>query len=282
MSLIERALGKMRNPVPAPGALPQRPLPVPATETTSGPQLAITPEMRDQLGLSLTGGPQHQRSSEFRHIKRQIMADIRANPEARVILVTSSMAGEGKSFTTANLACSLALEHEHTVLLIDADAVKPLLTRTLKLAGQPGLMEALAEPARDVESLVWRTDIPGLSVMSAGGASECTTEYFASSRPRAVLDQLLRVPNRIVLIDSLPMLLTTEAPALLPVASQILMVVRAERTAQAAAREALNLIGDRPNVKLVLNGVMRTKLASYLGYDSGFTYDRARYSEESK
>src|SRR6187551_2471535 len=203
----------MRNPaVVAPVAHPQR-TPLPRTENAAAPQLTVTPEMREQLGLALTGGPQHQRSSEFRHIKRQLMADIRANPEARVILVTSSMAGEGKSFTSVNLACSLAMEHEHTVLLIDADAVKPLLTRTLKLDRQPGLMEALAEPARDVESLVWRTDIPGLSVMPAGGASDVTTEYFASSRPRAVLDQLLRVPNRIVLIDSLPMLLTTEAPA---------------------------------------------------------------------
>jgi protein-tyrosine kinase len=282
VSLIERALGKMRNPATAVPVVRPQHSPAPKSENAAAPQLTITPEMREKLGLALTGGPQHQRSSEFRHIKRQLMADIRANPEERVILVTSSMAGEGKSFTTVNLACSLALEHEHTVLLIDADAVKPLLTRTLKLEGQPGLMEALAEPARDAESLVWRTDIPGLSVMPAGGASDCTTEYFASSRPRAVLDQLLRVPDRIVLIDSLPMLLTTEAPALLPVASQILMVVRAEKTAQAAAQEALNLIGDRPNVKLVLNGVTRTKLASYLGYDSGFTYDRARYSEESK
>jgi protein-tyrosine kinase len=282
VSLIERALGKMRTP-PAvvPVAHPAR-SPAPRSESAAAPLLTITPEMREQLGLALTGGPQHQRSSEFRHIKRQLMADIRANPDQRVILVTSSMAGEGKSFTTVNLACSLALEHEHSGLLCVADAVIPCLTRTLKLNGQPGLMEALAEPARDAESLVWRTDIPGLSVMGAGGASECTTEYFASSRPRAVLDQLLRVPNRIVLIDSLPMLLTTEAPALLPVASQILMVVRAEKTAQAAAREALNLIGDRPNVKLVLNGVMRTRLASYLGYDSGFTYDRSRYSEEAK
>src|SRR6188768_3863687 len=178
----------MRNPATSvPVALPQR-SPAPRSENPDAPQLTITPEMREKLGLALTGGPQHQRSSEFRHIKRQLMADIRANPEERVILVTSSMAGEGKSFTTVNLACSLALEHEHTVLLIDADAVKPLLTRTLKLAGQPGLMDALAEPARDVESLVWRTDIPGLSVMPAGGASDVTTEFFASSRPRAVLD----------------------------------------------------------------------------------------------
>jgi Mrp family chromosome partitioning ATPase len=272
----------MRNPAAAPGAQPQRPPPIAKAEATAGPQLVITPEMREQLGLVTAGGAHHQRSSELRHIKRQVMAEIRAKPEERVILVTSCMAGEGKSFTTANLAASLALEHEHSLLLIDADAVKPFLTRTLKLNGQPGLMDALADPARDAESLVWKTDIPGLSVLPAGAASDFTTEYFSSSRLRDVVDQLMRVPNRIILIDSLPMLLTTEAPALLPVASQILMVVRAERTSQAAAREALNLIGDRPNVKLILNGVTRTRLSSYLGYDSGFTYERARYSEETK
>jgi len=255
---------------------------MPRADAAPGPQLVITAEMREQLGLMPPGGSQHQRSSELRHIKRQVMAGIRAKPDERVVLVTSCMAGEGKSFTTANLAASLALEHEHSLLLIDADAVKPFMTRTLKLNGQPGLMDALADPARDAESLVWQTDVPGLSVLPAGGASDFTTEYFSSSRMRAVVDQLLRVPNRIILIDSLPMLLTTEAPALLPVASQILMVVRAERTSQAAAREALNLIGDLSNVKLILNGVTRTRLSSYLGYDSGFTYERARYSEEAK
>jgi Mrp family chromosome partitioning ATPase len=88
-----------------------------------------------------------------------------------------------------------------------------------------------------------------------------------------VIEQLLLVPNRIVVIDSLPLLLTTEARALAPVAGQIVMVVRAESTPQSAVKEAIELLGEGANVKLLLNAVVRTKALGYLGSEYGYGYN---------
>ncbi|MEO6080771.1 MAG: AAA family ATPase [Steroidobacteraceae bacterium] len=280
MSLIELALSKLRNPGASQVSTPRRAvLDAPASKAAEEPQFLVTPQMRDHLGIGDAGVFEHQRAAEFRHIKRQIVAEIQANPASRVVVVASAMSGEGKSFTAANLANSLSLEHDYNVVLVDADAVKPYLTRSLQMTDRPGLMDALANPSLDVESMIVRTDLNGLRVLPAGSASAQATEYFASGRMRQVLDRLLEVPNRIVLIDALPLLLTTEARALMPLAHQVLVVVRAETTPQAAVKEALGLIGPGRKVKLVLNAVVRTKLSRYLGYSYGFEYN---YSSSDK
>ncbi|MEO8313422.1 MAG: AAA family ATPase [Pseudomonadota bacterium] len=282
MSLIERTLGKVRKsgvgrdmPVTARRA----PLQPPVSRVVADPQLRVTREMRQQLGLELPDEHVHQRASEYRQIKRQVVAEIRSNPDDRVVIVTSALAGEGKSFTSANLARSLAMEPDYTVLLVDGDAVKPALSRALQITHRPGLMNALGDASCDVNSLILTTDIEGLSVLPAGSSSENATEYFGSERMRLILAALQSVPNRIVLIDSLPLLLTTEARVLMPLASQVLLVVRAESTPQAAVQQALNLIGETGNVKLVLNASVRTRLSRYFGYDYGFDYD---YSTQGK
>jgi receptor protein-tyrosine kinase len=239
------------------------------------PQLHITAPMREQLGLTLDGGQDHQRLSEYRHIKRQVLADLRSQAGQRTVMVASALAGDGKSFTAANLAHSLAREPDHSVLLVDADVVKPYLSRTLGLAERPGLMDALVDPLCEAESLVVSTDIEGLSVLPAGSSCANAPEYFGSERMRAVLEQLQAVPDRIVVIDSLPLLQTTEARALVPLVAQVLMVVRAETTPQGAVQQALALLGEEANVKLVLNAVVRTRLTRYFGYGYGYEYDYA-------
>jgi protein-tyrosine kinase len=285
MSLIERALGKLRSSATGqrfPATVRRPVLDSSPAEQAWEPQLVLTQQMREHLGIADAGNFEHQRGAEFRHIKRQVLADIRKNPSERVVLVASALSGEGKSFTSANLACSMAMEHDYSVLLVDADAVKPHLSRSMQLTDEHGLIDALADPACDVESLILRTNIPGLSVLPSGSVCEQATEYFASERMRQILEQLLMVQNRIVLIDALPLLLTTESRALVPLASQILIVVRAESTPQAALKEALDLVGQGRNVKLVLNAVVRTKLARYLGYSYGFEYDYSSASRKSK
>jgi protein-tyrosine kinase len=275
MSLIEKALGRIKSnaAASAPSASQRPALKLPEPRASLEPDLLVTETMRERLGLNAADTLQHQHASEYRHIKRQIVADVRENSADRVVLVVSAIAGEGKSFTAANLALSLALEPDHTVLLVDADVINPQLTRTFGLSQRSGMMNALVDPACDVDSLIVTTNIEGFSVLPAGSASANATEYFGSDRMRAVLDRLLQVPNRIILIDSLPLLQTTEARALMPFASQVLLVVRAESTPQTAVRQAVDLIGEEVDVKLVLNAVVRTQLTRYLGYGYGFDYD---------
>ena len=276
MSLIEKALGKARGgastqrPV---ASLPQRPVLNSNTQRLPAlPQLELTPEIQTRLGLSAPPEQQHQRSSEYRHIKRRVLSNL-GGARNRIVLVASALAGEGKSFTSANLARSLAMEPDHTVLLIDADVVKPALSHAMGIQEKPGLMNAVIDPSLDPESLVLTTNIEGLSVMPAGGANANATEYFASDRMKQVLDTLLAVPNRIIVTDSLPLLLTTEARVLAPLAGQVLLVVRAESTPQSAVTSAMELLGEEAIAGVVLNAVVRTRMSRYLGYGYGFDYE---------
>jgi protein-tyrosine kinase len=286
MSLIERALTKATSPSgyqtsTDTGATSSRlrAMRVPPSRVVLEPLLKFQPEMLENLGLQSPEEQEHQRISEYRDIKRHVLNEIRANAASRVVLVTSALAGEGKSFSSANLARSLALEPDFSVLLIDADVIKPHISRVTNLIDRPGLMNALTDMNCDVESMVVTTDIEGLSILPAGSANQSATEYLSSDRMRALLDDVLRVPNRIVVVDSLPLLITTEARSLAPLAGQVLLVVRAESTPRAAVRQAIELLDEEVNVKVVLNGVAQSKVARYLGYGYGFDKDYARRIE---
>jgi protein-tyrosine kinase len=304
MSLIERALEKARTNRPTvvaphvveapPIVLPasREPRTVPIADTRSvpilvadfprvatAPHLKITDELLREKGLSAELDDESQQRAEYRHIKHGLLPELRDRDTRPIVLVTSALQGEGKSFSAAHLAMSLAVEPDHTVLLVDADVIRPNLTRTFGLSGRPGIMDAVADPEIDLQSLIVTTSIEGLSILPAGRPHENATEFFASARMREVIEQLLAVPNRIVVIDSLPLLLTTEARALSPVAGQIVMVVRAERTPQSAVQEALNLLGEGANVKLLLNAVVRTKALGYLGHEYGYGYS---YNSEKR
>jgi protein-tyrosine kinase len=281
MSLIEKALGKARQqqPVAAKQASEssissQRPaLRMPLSRIVDNPEVIFTDEVKKRLGLSAPADQEHQRAAEYRQIKRGVVSDIRANRTKPIVLVASALAGEGKSFTSANLARSLALEPDYSVLLLDADVIKPHLTRSMQLTDRPGLMNALVDPAVDIESLVLSTDVEGLAVLPSGSASAYATEYFASERMRSVLDTLLLVPNRIIVIDSLPLLLTTESRVLAQLAGQVLLVVRSESTPQLAVKQSVELLGEKTNVKFVLNAVVRSRLNRYFGYGYGYDYE---------
>ena len=134
-------------------------------------------------------------------------------------------------------------------------------------------MDAASDDAVDVESLVVPTNVEGLSFLPAGRMNPNATEYFASARMQEIFRQLLAVPGRLLVVDSLPLLLTTEARALAPLAGQVLLVVRAESTPRQAVLEAVNLLGDQANVKLLLNAAVRTKALAYLGYGYGYGYN---------
>jgi protein-tyrosine kinase len=279
MSLIERALGKIKVAAAQPqsGATSTRrpALRMPSPRRADGAQLKITEDHRRALGLVVPPAQQRQRTAEYRHVKRRVIDQIRSGEVNRVVMVASALAGEGKSYTSANLAFSMAMEPDFSVLLVDGDVIKPYLSKALGIAGRPGLMDSVADASLDVESLVLTTDVEGLSVLPAGSISEVATEYFASERMKEMFDQLQSVPNRILIIDSLPLLMTTEARALAPLAGQVLLVVRAETTPQGAVAEAVRLLGDEVNVKVILNGIVRTALSHYvgLGYGYGYTYE---------
>jgi exopolysaccharide/PEP-CTERM locus tyrosine autokinase len=220
----------------------------------------------------------HQQLADYRHIKRQVVAQSAAlarsaGPAARLLMVTSALPGEGKTFTSINLALSLALERDSSVLLIDGDVARPSTSRLLGIENLPGLFDALSNEQVDVEGLVLGTNVKGLTLLPVGKASPSATEDLASGRMEGLMRQLLAVPSRYIVIDSPPLLVTTEAAATSRHAGQVVVVVHAESTLQRAVMEGLRLLGERDGVSLILNRVHHSKLEGYYyGYNYGERY----------
>jgi protein-tyrosine kinase len=229
--------------------------------------------------------PEHQErqiADEYRQIKRPLIANALGKgtnklPKGHLIMMASALPGEGKTFTSINLAFSLALEKDLNVLLVDADVLKPHVTRMFGLVKEPGLVDALIDSNSNVDELILATNIPGLSVLPAGHTTETehVTELLASRRMEELVAHLaVRDPSRIILFDSPPLLLTTESRALANVVGQIVLVVRADSTPRNALLEAIDLLGDGKSIGLVLNQSASPAASGYYGYGQ-------RYGEQS-
>lgn len=250
---------------------------IPAQQVFRRPIHAIDRLRLRELCLIEPDGPVTSLLEEFRIVKRQLLLTAaesrkgRGAPHGERILICSAHPGEGKTFTAVNLALSIAAEKDNEVLLVDADFAKPSVLSTLGLPGGAGLMDALVDPAIAVEDCILATDIPGLFVLPAGNPSGHDTEYLASARTRRVLDRLTaQAPSRIVIFDSPPALAASPASELAMHVGQALMVVRADRTGEAALRDAVNILAGCEDIKLLLNGTRFSptgrRFGSYYGY----------------
>jgi exopolysaccharide/PEP-CTERM locus tyrosine autokinase len=174
--------------------------------------------------------------------------------DARLILLSSALPGDGKTFIALNLALSMARERDISVLLIDADLARAQITRVLGMAHEPGLLQALQDTRVEVESLVVETDVANLQVLPAGRPLDGAAELIASARMREIIGRLVgRDPRRLVLFDSPPLLISSEARALAPIAGQIVLIARAGRTPLRAIVDALAHIDKMKLRGLVLN-----------------------------
>ena len=213
---------------------------------------------------------------ELRIIKRQILLGASGKtdlPEEkrRSVLICSAQPDEGKTFCAVNLAISLAGEKEIDVLLVDGDFSKPEVPTILGIEGGPGLIDALADPSIDAESLVIGTDIDGLSILPAGRQLNSVTELLASSRTREVLAALAGASRRrLVIFDSPPALAASPAAVLASHVGQVVMVVRADRTTEADLKQAVGLLNACEDISLILNGAgfaaNGRRFGSYYGY----------------
>ena len=235
-------------------------------------------------GLDTAGiiTPESKRGSlieQFRAIKRPLLmkasptSDNRV-PNGNLVLVTSAIPGEGKTFTAINLAMSIAMELDHTVLLVDADAAKSDVSRMLGVQEAEGLTDYLAQPERALSEFLVGTDIDKLAVLPAGRPRANVTELLASEHMRNLMDQFGgRYTDRIVVIDSPPILAASGASILAHLVGQTVFVVEAIRTPQSAVEEALAQLQSVRNVGLVLN---KSRSKEVLGYQYGSYYTHSK------
>jgi len=302
VSLVEKALNKLRSSTRPEGVRAQvdsslrvgrvvdAEQPLASGDALPQPRSTIGAALRtvriDQHALREGGilpAQQHERelAHQFRTIKRPLIRHAfpqdmpgfeSGHAAGRSIMVSSALPGEGKTFTSVNLALSMALEKDHSVLLVDGDVAKPSITNMFGASGEPGLLDVLTDPNRRVESVILSTDTARLSLMPAGTRSAVATELLASARMRQVLESIERFDSRLlIIVDSPPILLTSEARVLAGLFEQVLLVVHAGQTQQQAVLDAIEAIGEKPGLKLVLNQATHVGPAgNYYGY--GYSY----------
>jgi exopolysaccharide/PEP-CTERM locus tyrosine autokinase len=252
-------------PAPAPAAYAA----VPETAAPAAPAAAAAranprmveldlAKMRD-MGMVTAAGGRTTLLEEFRIIKRPLLKRAfseRAEGEMppNLIMITSSLPGEGKTYCAINLAMSIAMELDHTVLLIDADVARPSVLRTLGLPAQRGLMDILVDDKLDLSDVLLRTNVDTLSILPAGTSTPRATELLASSTMSSLVTEIAnRYPDRVVIFDSPPLLLTSESRVLASHMGQIVVVVEAQTTTQHAVKEALHKLEGFKNVNLIYN-----------------------------
>lgn len=241
------------------------PLAEPAVEAQVSPDGRHSPAGQINLaklhkaGMITPDGEKTQIAEEFRLIKRPLITNVFNQGAAQIknanlIMVTSSLPGEGKSFCAINLAMSIAMEMDHTVLLVDADVAKPTLPGFLGLKSDKGLMDVLLDDKLQLSDVMIKTNVEKLSFLPAGRGNRYATEMLASEAMSRLLQEMAnRYRDRVIIFDSPPLLATTEARVLAAHMGQIVMVVEAEKTTQDQLQEALSQIESCDVVGLLLN-----------------------------
>ena len=292
MSLVEKALQKLQSSRQAvPPGIHEVPFVVGTVERrdksggAGGPHVSvelprpakIVRVNRDALRVAKLIAPDRESpeiADQFRAIKRPLIRRMNegagVQPPPQLLMLSSALPGDGKTFTSINMALSMAMERNFPVLLVDADVAKPHVTRMFGAEQEPGLLDVLADASRPIESVILGTDIPSLSLLPAGKQVATATELLASERMREIAARLAELYQRgVVLLDTSPVLLTNEPRVLAPLMGQIVVVVKAGVTPQQALRDAVGLLGAEGRVSLILN---EAPLSGPMGYYYGHRY----------
>jgi protein-tyrosine kinase len=252
--------------------------------TIDGEKHHVSPEALMTGGLLAPVEQASAVSDEFRRIKRPLIANAlrQDGSEVRnknVIMIASAMPGAGKTFCAVNLAVSVSLERELNVLLVDADVAKPHISRAFGLAEHPGLIDLLLDETIDVAELLVRTDLNDIQVLPAGQPHPQATELLASERMSKIVEELAtRYPDRLILLDSPPLLLTSEAQALTSQVGQIALVVEAGRTTQQALAHTIETLDPEKAINVILNKTRSWSNSGY-GYYYGGAYGYSGYGD---
>tara|TARA_B100001939_G_scaffold241823_1_gene209235 strand:- start:597 stop:1541 length:945 start_codon:yes stop_codon:yes gene_type:complete len=296
-SLVERAAKKMAKPAEGEekkDSAAAESAPAAASSTTSessktaqapaekkpsrkqSRRVEIDMEHLKKQNILVVDGDHSQISEEFRIVKRSLLLNAFAKGEAaipngNIIMVTSTQPEEGKTFCAISLAMSMAMERDLTVLLVDADVAKADVLKRMGLKAEKGLIDVIEDETLDLADCLLRTNVPNLSLLPAGKKHKLTTELLASERMGELIDEIAkRYPDRVVIVDSPPVLANSSASVLALRVGQVLYIVEADRTREEELKEALSMISSCEHINLLLNKSRfssgKKKFSSYYGY----------------
>ena len=164
-----------------------------------------------------------------------------------------------------------ANERDKQVLLIDADVARPSVSKTLGIEYPIGLIDYLENDDIAYADIEVKTNMPGLTLITAGKLHKHSTELLSSNKMAAFAEELSnRYPDRIVIFDSPPLLAATQGDVLAKLVGQIVLVIEAERTLQSMVKASVDKLAACEVVLAVLNKTKMGLVDSYYGYGYGY------------
>lgn len=240
-----------------------------------GSEVDFSVECLMAAGLAPPAERRRRLLHEYRNVRRSLLESLAANAPtagdgADLVMVASAFPDEGKTFTSVNLAQCLVLEHAREVVLVDADLSRRDLSIRLGLGDEPGLIDLLRDPDLQIGSIVHRTTTPGLCFLPAGQPDELANELLGSEAMKTTARQLA-AGGRLLIFDSAPLLVTSEAATLSDLVGQVVLVVRAGSTPRHAVSAAVRQLSENKPVAVLLNAyeASAAKHGDY-GYYGGY------------
>lgn len=240
-------------------------------------KIILNGDRLNERGFIYSSDSAHHIQEEFRHIKRKLLNNAfglasKTLNNSNLIMITSSHPNEGKTYVAINLALSIALEQDKTVLLIDADVLRPSLHREFEFESKKGLLEYLLAEVPSLSDIIYSTNIDNLKLVPAGKPHHLTNELLASERMERLARELAeRYPDRIVIFDCPPIIGVTETPVLSDLVGQALVVVEESKTKTDDVKTAVSQLNSDIALGLVMNKTIRSKkdIYGYYGYGYG-------------
>jgi protein-tyrosine kinase len=250
-----------------------------SNKVVSNAKIILDLEMLAQKGFVSTDARRQVINEEYRVIKRKLLDNAfgplsRSLRNSNIIMVTSARQGEGKTFTAINLALSIALEQDKTVLLVDADVLRPNVMKTLELKNEQGLMEYLLGEKEDISEVMCRTNLDKLRIITAGKSHHLSAELLASERMFAAVEEFAnRYTDRIVIVDTPPLLGINETAILANLAGQALVVTEEFKTKLVDIENAVKHLKPEMAIGFIVN---KTEQVNLEGGGYGYYYAGAR------
>ncbi len=266
------------------------PVPKPAVFTGSGKEKSFTPpftfepsvpttvcldDTRLHTRLVLFTDPQSTGCEQYRTLRTQVF-HAAERQLTQIILLTSAVAGEGKTSTILNLAWAIAQSKEKRVLVIDGDLRRPSVSSYLGLDFELGFGEVINEVSEALPSIVRVAD-SSLYILSSGRESAQPAESLSKERVGETLNELRKYFDYI-LIDAPPVVAFADARLLANHADAVIIVVRAGLAGHSTVERAIEALPSNRILGVVLNGADQMSEVGYYGY-YGYGYGYSRQKE---
>lgn len=243
--------------------------------TSQKAEISIDLRMLEEKGFVSTNTERKLINEEYRAIKRKLLDNAfgplsKSLNNSNIIMVTSSRPGEGKTFTAINLALSIALEKDKTVLLVDADVLRPNVMRTLEQKNKEGLMEYLLGEKDNISEIINNTNLENLRIIPAGKSHHLSTELLASEKMYQAVEEFAnRYPDRVVIVDTPPLLGINETAILANLAGQALVVTEEYGTKLIDVENAVKQLNPDMAIGFIVN---KSQKANSNGNGYGYYY----------